>query len=247
LATVAGRDPEDSPRQPNQVRDIMREIVLDTETTGLDPKSGHRIVEIGCIELVNHVATGNSYHQYINPERDMPDEAYRVHGLSQEFLSGHPVFAAIADDFLAFVRDSQLVIHNAEFDMGFINAELQALGRDALGKARAVDTVQIARRKFPGAPANLDALCKRFQIDNSDRELHGALKDARLLADVYLELIGGRQPDLELAEEAKAAEAAVVSERNHRAARPHAATPEEESAHRAFLEKIKDPLWLVPE
>jgi len=224
----------------------MREIVLDTETTGLDPKSGHRIVEIGCVELVNHVATGNSYHQYINPERDMPDEAYRVHGLSLEFLSGHPVFAAIADDFLAFVRDSQLVIHNAEFDMGFINAELQALGRDALDKARAVDTVQIARRKFPGAPANLDALCKRFQIDNSDRELHGALKDARLLADVYLELIGGRQPDLELAEEDKAAEAAVVSERNHRAARPHAATAEEEAAHRAFLEKIKDPLWLAP-
>jgi len=221
----------------------MREIVLDTETTGLDPKSGHRIVEIGCVELVNHVATGNSYHQYINPERDMPDEAYRVHGLSLEFLSGHPVFAAIADDFLAFVRDSQLVIHNAEFDMGFINAELQALGRDALDKARAVDTVQIARRKFPGAPANLDALCKRFQIDNSDRELHGALKDARLLADVYLELIGGRQPDLELAEEDKAA---VVSERNHRAARPHAATAEEEAAHRAFLEKIKDPLWLAP-
>jgi len=225
----------------------MREIVLDTETTGLDPKSGHRIVEIGCVELINHVATGNTYHQYINPERDMPEEAYRVHGLSQEFLSGHPVFAAVADGFLAFVRDSRLVIHNAEFDMGFINAELRALGRDALDKARAVDTVQIARRKFPGAPANLDALCKRFQIDNSDRDLHGALKDARLLADVYLELIGGRQPDLELAEEAKAAEAAVVGERNHREARPHAATAEEEAAHRAFLEKIKDPLWLAPE
>jgi len=225
----------------------MREIVLDTETTGLDPKSGHRIVEIGCVEWINHVATGNTYHQYINPERDMPEEAQRVHGLSQEFLSGYPVFAAIAEDFLAFVRDSQLVIHNADFDMGFINAELQALGREALAKSRAIDTVQIARRKFPGAPANLDALCKRFQIDNSDRELHGALKDARLLAGVYLELVGGRQPDLELAEQAKTAETAVVGERNHRAARPHAATSEEETAHRAFLEKIKDPLWRATE
>ncbi|MEK9725249.1 MAG: DNA polymerase III subunit epsilon, partial [Rhodospirillaceae bacterium] len=177
----------------------MREIVLDTETTGLDPKSGHRIVEIGCIEIVNQVPTGETFHQYVNPERDMPDGAFQVHGLSEEFLSDKPVFAKIAADFLAFVGDSNLVIHNAAFDMGFINAELEATGREPLAMERAIDTVSMARRKFPGAPASLDALCKRFQIDNSNRQLHGALLDAGLLAEVYLELIGGRQRGLGLA------------------------------------------------
>ena len=181
----------------------MREVVLDTETTGLDPLSGHRIVEIGCIELVNHLATGESYHQYINPERDMPIEAFNVHGLSEQFLSDYPVFADIADAFVDFVGDAPLIIHNATFDMGFINAELARLKRPSIPLAQAVDTVPMARKRFPGAGASLDALCKRFQIDISHRELHGALKDAQLLAEVYLELIGGRQPDLELAAEAQ--------------------------------------------
>ena len=219
----------------------MREVVLDTETTGLDPLNGHRIVEIGCVELVNHVATGNTYHQYVNPDRDMPIEAFNVHGLSVEFLSGHPLFAEIADAFLDFVGDAPLVIHNASFDMGFINAELARLKRPSIPLAQAVDTVAMARKKFPGAGARLDALCRRFQIDNTHRYLHGALLDARLLAEVYLELIGGRQPDLELAAEAGAQ--GVTVERVARPPRAHAPLPEEEAAHRAFLEKLTDPVW----
>ncbi|MAN79248.1 MAG: DNA polymerase III subunit epsilon [Magnetovibrio sp.] len=219
----------------------MREVVLDTETTGLDPLNGHRIVEIGCVELVNHVASGQTYHQYVNPERDMPIEAFNVHGLSVEFLSGHPTFAEVADAFLDFVGDAPLVIHNASFDMGFINAELARLKRPSIPLNQAVDTVAMARRKFPGAGASLDALCRRFQIDNTHRDLHGALLDARLLAEVYLELIGGRQPDLELAAEAEAKGVSV--ERITRAPRPHAPLAEEEAAHRAFLEKLKDPVW----
>ena len=204
----------------------MREVVLDTETTGLDPLSGHRIVEIGCVELVNHVASGRTYHQYVNPERDMPAEAFRVHGLSEEFLSGHPVFADIADAFVDFIGDAPLVIHNASFDMGFINAELARLKRPSIPMAQAVDTVSMARKKFPGAGASLDALCKRFQIDNTHRDLHGALLDSRLLAEVYLELIGGRQPDLELAAEIQAE--AVAVEKVVRPPRTHAPLAEEE-------------------
>ncbi len=219
----------------------MREVVLDTETTGLDPLSGHRIVEIGCIELVNHLATGESYHQYINPERDMPIEAFNVHGLSEQFLSDYPVFADIADAFVDFVGDAPLIIHNATFDMGFINAELARLKRPSIPLAQAVDTVPMARKRFPGAGASLDALCKRFQIDISHRELHGALKDAQLLAEVYLELIGGRQPDLELAAEAQVD--AVTVERVVRPPRAHAPLPEEEAAHQAFMEKLSDPVW----
>ena len=219
----------------------MREVVLDTETTGLDPLSGHRIVEIGCVELVNHVASGRTYHQYINPERDMPAEAFRVHGLSEEFLSGHPVFADVAEAFVDFVGTAPLVIHNASFDMGFINAELARLKRPSIPMAQAVDTVSMARKKFPGAGASLDALCKRFQIDNTHRDLHGALLDARLLAEVYLELIGGRQPDLELAAEIQAE--AVAVEKVVRPPRAHAPLAEEEAAHRAFLEKLTDPVW----
>ncbi|MDE0540231.1 MAG: DNA polymerase III subunit epsilon [Rhodospirillales bacterium] len=220
----------------------MREIVLDTETTGLSPRDGDRIVEIGCIELVNHVATGETYHQYVNPERPMPEEALAIHGLSDEFLSGQPVMADVMDGFVEFIGDATLVIHNAEFDMRFINAELDRLGRDELPMSRAVDTVRMAREKFPGAPASLDALCRRFNIDNSARSLHGALLDAQLLAEVYLELIGGRQPDLELkADRAKSKARAGSSER--RPPRPHAADEEELTAHRAFLEKIEDPVW----
>jgi DNA polymerase-3 subunit epsilon len=223
---------------------LMREIVLDTETTGLDPAAGHRIVEIGAVELVNHVPTGQARQIYINPERDMPAEAFAVHGLSAEFLTDKPVFAAIAADFLEFIGDATLVIHNAEFDLKFLNAELARLERPALPAARAVDTVGMARRKFPGAQASLDALCRRFQIDLSDRALHGALKDARLLAEVYLELIGGRQADLALTAAAAVAAANVpATARPQRPPRPHAPTPEEEAAHARFLEKLKDPVW----
>ena len=177
----------------------MREIVLDTETTGFEPTEGDRIVEIGAVELFNHVPTGKTYHQYINPERSMPQEAFEVHGLGDDFLRDKPVFAQIAEAFMAFVGDAKLVIHNAAFDMKFINAELGWLGHRALPMDQAIDTLAIARRKFPGAPASLDALCRRFGIDNSARTLHGALLDSEILAEVYLELIGGRQPDFGLA------------------------------------------------
>jgi len=222
----------------------MREIVLDTETTGLDPKSGHRIVEIGCVELINHVATSVTYHQYINPERDMPAEAFRVHGLSEEFLGAQPVFSEISEEFLTFIGDSPLIIHNAEFDMGFINAELERLKLGRLDMNRGIDTVRMARKRFPGAPANLDALCKRFQIDNSNRELHGALLDARLLADVYLELTGGRQQGLELANASTHMNAGPQVSATAREPRTHEPNPEEEAAHQAFIEKLDEPIWL---
>ncbi|MCG8510713.1 MAG: DNA polymerase III subunit epsilon [Rhodospirillales bacterium] len=222
----------------------MREVVLDTETTGFDPGAGHRIVEIGAVELINHVPTGNTYQKYINPERDMPPGAFEVHGLSEEFLSDKPVFADIVDGLLEFVGDATIVAHNAEFDMNFLNAELALLGKPAIDAARAVDTVSMARRKFPGAQANLDALCRRFQIDISDRALHGALKDARLLSEVYLELLGGRQADLALAQQARTRAAGPETARAQRSPRPHAPSAEEEAAHTEFLEKLKDPIWL---
>ena len=221
----------------------MREIVLDTETTGLNPLGGDRIVEIGCVELVNHLATGRVYHQYVNPERDMPDGAFAVHGLSEEFLSEHPVFADIADDFLEFVGTDTLVIHNAQFDMGFINAELKRLGRPALPATQAIDTVSMARQKFPGAPASLDALCRRFGIDNSARTLHGALLDAELLAEVYLELKGGRQADLVLQTVNQEKAAAAKIERVARTPRAHAASDDEKARHADFLKNLTDPIW----
>ena len=174
----------------------MREIVLDTETTGFEPNDGDRIVEIGAVELFNHLPTGRTYHQYINPQRNMPEGAFGVHGLSEEFLSDKPVFKAIAQDFIDFIGDTKLVIHNASFDMKFLNAELGLVNRPPLPKSQAVDTLAVARRKYPGSPASLDALCRRFSINNSSRTLHGALLDSEILAEVYLELIGGRQPDL---------------------------------------------------
>ena len=219
----------------------MREVALDTETTGINPGSGHRIVDIGCVELVNHVATGRTFQRYVNPERDMPEEAFGVHGLSAEFLAGHPVFARVVDDLLEFLGESPLVIHNAGFDLAFLNAELARLDRPPLPPDRAIDTVHLARRKFPGAQASLDALCRRFQIDLSDRTLHGALKDARLLADVYLELIGGRQPGLALA--AAGAGTAGTGERPARPPRPHAPTPGEDAAHAKFLGDLDMPIW----
>ena len=177
----------------------MREVVLDTETTGLDPRLGHRIVEIGAIELINHVATGEVFHCYIDPQRDMPAEAFAVHGLSTTFLTGKPLFGDVAGRLMTFLAESPLVIHNAAFDIGFLNAELLRVQREPIARERCVDTLEIARRNFPCAPASLDALCRRYQIDLSDRVQHGALKDAKLLAAVYLELLGGREPALSLA------------------------------------------------
>ena len=221
----------------------MREIVLDTETTGLDPGSGHRVVEIGCIELINHIPSGKVFHSYVNPEREMPAGAFEIHGLSDEFLSDKPLFAAVADGLLAFLADSILVIHNAQFDLGFLNAELARVDRDPLPDSRAVDTVGLARRRFPGAPANLDALCRRFGIDNAARTKHGALLDAELLAEVYLELIGGRQPSLGLSAARREA-AETREERPARAPRRHEASAEESAEHAAFLKKLKNPIWL---
>lgn len=183
----------------------MREIILDTETTGLDPLRGDRLVEIGGIELVNQYPTGRTFHVYINPERDMPEEAFRVHGLSAEFLREKPVFADVVEEFVAFADGARLVIHNASFDMGFINAELKRAGREPISMDNVLDTLTMARRKFPGAAASLDALCSRFGIDNSKRTKHGALLDAELLAEVYIELIGGRQGSLVLADSRRAA------------------------------------------
>ena len=224
----------------------MREIVLDTETTGLSPAEGHRIVEIGCIELRNHVPTGQTFHCHVNPEMAMPSAAFEVHGLSDQFLADKPKFAAVADPFLAFIADSPLVIHNAAFDMAFVNAELARLERTPVPDSRAIDTVARARRKFPGAPASLDALCRRFGIDNTQRTVHGALLDAGLLAEVYLELLGGRQPGLGLAAAAAAAAGPVVSDaaRAVRPPRPHAPTDDELAAHAAFVARLSDPVWL---
>lgn len=176
----------------------MREIVLDTETTGFEPSEGHRIVEIGAVELFNHLPTGRTYHQYLNPERSMPTAAFDVHGLGDDFLRDKPLFKSIAKAFLDFIGDAQLVIHNAAFDMKFLNTELKSAGFAALPFVRATDTLMLARSKYPGSPASLDALCRRFGVDNSAREKHGALLDSEILAEVYLELIGGRQPDFGL-------------------------------------------------
>jgi len=222
---------------------MIREIVVDTETTGLDPRS-HRIVEVGCIELVNHVPSGRTFQRYVNPGMAMPPDAARVHGIDDAFLKDKPPFAAIADELVAFLGDAPLVIHNAEFDLGFLNAELGRLGRPPLDAARAVDTVTLARRKYPGAPASLDALCKRFGVDLSERNLHGALLDARLLAAVYLELKGGRQAGFDLAAPARAeTEAVAAADRPVRPARPHAPSAAELAAHEAFLAKLAEPIW----
>ncbi|MEO1562344.1 MAG: DNA polymerase III subunit epsilon [Pseudomonadota bacterium] len=228
----------------------MREIVLDTETTGLNPDAGDRIVEIGGVELHNHVPTGRVYHQYINPERDMPQEAYDVHGLSIEFLSDKPVFSAVAQAFLEFVGDANLVIHNAAFDMKFLNAELTWSGNTNIPWARAVDTLDIARQKYPGAQNSLDALCRRYGVDNSGREKHGALLDSELLAEVYLELVGGRQPDFALANipVSGSIRSNQIDADTPIGARPTELSPRvseaELSAHAAFVDKLgENALW----
>ena len=222
----------------------MREIVLDTETTGLDPDTGDRIVEIGCVELVNHMPSGATYQQYINPARDMPAESFRIHGLSESFLADFPVFAEIADAFLDFIGDDKLVIHNAAFDIKFLNAELERLGFAPLPMTRAVDTVQIARTRYPGASASLDDLCRRFGVDNTSRSLHGALLDSSLLADVYVDLIGAREPGFDLAaRDAAPTRDMQRRERVVRPARPHAPSDAEREAHAALIGRIDDPIW----
>jgi len=226
----------------------MREIVLDTETTGLNPFDGHRIVEIGAVELWQQMPTGQTYHQYINPERPMPQEAFEVHGLGDEFLADKPVFTAIAQAFLDFVQGSKLVIHNASFDMRFLNAELEWAGLRPLPSDQALDTLAIARRKFPGSNASLDALCRRFGIDNSMREKHGALLDSEILADVYLELIGGKQPDFVLEQGAQTTQGSTVSAWRP-SARPKPLPPrlteDEQAAHTAFIEELgSDAVWV---
>lgn len=232
----------------------MREIVLDTETTGFDPQTGDRIVEIGCVELNFHVPTDNDFHIYINPERDMPEGAFNVHGLSEEFLSDKPLFADIVDDFLEYIGDdAALVIHNASFDSKFLNAELKRLNRPPIPESRLIDTLEIARRRFPGGANSLDALCRRFDVDLSVRDKHGALIDCQLLAAVYLELIGGRQPGLMLAADAsgdKASNAqttmnagAAFIKREFREPRVHTASAAEKSAHSVFVSGLKEPIW----
>ena len=234
----------------------MREIALDTETTGISPRDGHRIIEIGALELMHHLPTGRKLHFYINPEREIDDGAVAVHGITNDFLADKPVFADIVDEFLRFVGDDPLVIHNASFDMGFINAELKRLDRPVLPMAQSTDTLMMARKKFPGAQANLDALCSRFEIDNSHRDLHGALVDADLLAAVYIELLGGRQPGLSLEPDSQtqgadqsAPNSIEPNPRFHldakpmRLSRPHAPTSKELKAHAKFLEELKNPIW----
>lgn len=230
----------------------MREIVLDTETTGFDPEKGDRIVEIGAVELLNHMPTGRVYHQYINPERLMPKEAFDVHGLGDDFLRDKPVFRKIGQDFLDFIgADSKLIIHNASFDMKFLNWELKHMGLPQIDYARAVDTVLMARAKFPGSPASLDALCRRFGIDNSMREKHGALLDSEILAEVYLELIGGRQPDFGLNSDdsSQKSNAGPVDDgwrpRPRSVPLPSRITEAEAAAHAAFVAKLGDAaIWL---
>ena len=226
---------------------MLREIILDTETTGLDPATGDRVVEIGAVELLNHLPTGNTFHVYINPERDMPKEAEAVHGLSSAFLRDKPVFAAIAQDFLDFLGDSVLIIHNASFDMAFINAELGFLRLPSIPPERVIDTLHIARQKHPGAANSLDALCRRYGVDNSKRTKHGALLDSELLAEVYLELIGGRQTALVLEATVTKKVSTVVAAQiaqQRPVPLPPRLTDEERAAHAAFVASLGDhALW----
>lgn len=225
----------------------MREIVLDTETTGMDPYSGDRIIEIGAVELSNHMPTGKTCQLYINPERDIPAEATAVHGITDAFVKDKPVFSQCYSEFMDFIGDDYtLIIHNAEFDMKFLNWELKNVGHPALPWNRVVDTLAMARNKFPGSPANLDALCRRFNIDNTSRTYHGALLDSELLAEVYLELLGGRQRGLGLGDDKKStngANGAARIERPFREPRAHAPSAEELAAHKTFLDELTDPLW----
>ncbi len=223
----------------------MREIILDTETTGLSPTQGHRIVEIGCLELLHQRPTGRTFHTYINPQRDVPAKSTEITGLTEEFLRPHPIFTQIVDDFLAFIGDDVLVIHNAAFDMAFLNAELEWAKKPILPMTRAKDTLLMARKKFPGSPASLDALCKRFAIDLSKRDKHGALLDAELLCHVYIELLGGRQKTLGF-DAVVAAASVAISVARHKVNFPQrqfTVPTEEEALHRAFVETLPNALW----
>lgn len=224
----------------------MREIVLDTETTGLDARGGDRIIDIACIELLNHLPTGRVWQKYLNPEREVSVAALDIHGITDSFLKDKPVFAELVAEFLEFIGDAQLIAHNAEFDIGFLNVELERLGFPKLGATRSLCTVQLARRKFPGAPASLDALCKRYNIDNSARTKHGALLDAELLCEVYLELVGGRQAGLELTGDMVGAIVTTVApapDAPVHPKRPHAPSAGELAAHAALLDQLGDPIW----
>lgn len=225
---------------------MTREIILDTETTGFEPEEGHRLVEIGCLELINHLPTGKTFQTYLNPLRDVPIESTRIHGLTTEFLKSHPLFTEKVDAFLEFIGEATLVIHNAEFDMKFINHELKSAGFRPIPMSRVIDTLPMARQKFPGQPANLDALCRRFNIDNSERKYHGALLDSELLAEVYLELVGGRQHGLGLGAELAEQQSKSLNAKIKRQKRPYrtfAPSGDELTAHATFLDKLKDALW----
>lgn len=223
---------------------MVREIVFDTETTGFEYAKGHRLIEIGAVELINHMPTGKTYHQYINPEREVPEDAVKVHGLTYDFLKDFPIFDKIADQWLEFIGDAKLVAHNASFDMNFVNYELKQLGKPEMNWSNSIDTLEIARNMFPGARCSLDALCKRFEIDNSARSYHGALLDAQLLAEVYLELLGGKEPSLLLDNDVEKKAAVSAQERVFREPRQFAVEENLEELHRQFLEKsIKNPLW----
>ena len=226
----------------------MREIVLDTETTGLSPNKGDRVVEIGCVELINHVPTENTFQVYLNPERDMDEGAQRVHGLTNEFLLDKPKFSEIVEEFISYIGESKIIAHNASFDINFLNSELARVDRSKISDERVVDTLKMAREKYPGARNSLDALCKRFLVDNSNRKLHGALLDSELLAEVYLELIGGKEPDLALAVEKKATKQSSEEVNGFIAKRDKALkarlTEEEQIKHKTFIETLKvKPLW----
>ncbi len=219
----------------------MRELIFDTETTGFDPLSGDRLIEIGLVEMVDKKLTGNNLHQYVNPEREVPESAFKIHGLSTEFLSDKPVFTEVMDEFLAYVGDdSVLVAHNAEFDMKFINWELENASRPIIHKKRFIDTLAIARMKFPGSPNSLDALCKRFAINNAHRTLHGALLDAEILAEVYIELEGGRQGGMDLSVD-RAARAVIQKKKREK--RNFPVSEEDLAIHAEFVKKLKDPIW----
>jgi DNA polymerase-3 subunit epsilon len=226
----------------------MREIVLDTETTGLEPADGHRIIEIGCVELINHVPTGRVFHHYVNPGRAIDAGAQAVSGITDEMLLDKPPFSAIVHDFMAFIEDAPIVIHNAAFDLAFLNIELRHANLEPIFAERAIDTLAIVKRKFPGAPASLDALCKRYSIDLAVRDKHGALVDAQLLAQVYLELIGGRQTNLALIEDAIGSSGITIIAHEKQLPRPEPIlpllTPEEAAAHAAFVKTLRgEPLW----
>jgi len=222
-----------------------RELVLDTETTGFSPETGDKIVEIGVVELINHIPTGNYFHKYLNPQRSMPDSAFKVHGLSYDFLKNKPLFSDIADEFLNFIKSDQIIIHNAPFDLSFLNNELFIIGKEGIPTLQVIDSLFLAREKFPGSPASLDALCRRFSIDNSNRELHGALLDSYILAEVYLELIGGRQPNLELYEK-RSSEITIENSRtisgsgsfNREIELPNRLTMKEMTSHKELIETI---------